>query len=365
MKRKFLALVGAFLTALGLQGSARADDLGVAKPVSANVPVISPSIIIGHGGSGPSCGPNGCAGNDHGNDCNRGGFSAYVDGLYWRVRLDNQDFTIADPNIDAVPDGAVQHLRHGWDSGIRFGFGAVLPSGLDIMAHVTWFQSDGASVLTAPAGTSLLPTRIPANAGLPGILLDRAAARGSLDLDSYDLDFGYRCGDDHFGVRLFAGFRYAKIDSALLTSYSDAGFAALIPAGYTVFEGTKMNAYGLRAGAEGNWHSRGGFGVYGKLAGAVLAGHFENRYIANDAGGVFLGANITDERTQVVPVIEVGAGLSYQRGQFTAQLGYELTTYFNFVQRTNFGDDVQFFNQDRTSGNLGLDGFVLRFGWNY
>ena len=67
-----------------------------------------------------------------------------------------------------------------------------------------------------------------------------------------------------------------------------------------------------------------------------------------------LTTNVTDRYYQTVPVMEVAAGVNWQRDRLTLQAGYELATWFNLGEGENIPQRVG------RSDDLGLDGLFFR-----
>jgi hypothetical protein len=68
-----------------------------------------------------------------------------------------------------------------------------------------------------------------------------------------------------------------------------------------------LDAYGIRLGAQTQWTTRWGLGLFGRLAGSVLVGNaaVQQREF-DDAQGTIL--NFADETYRAIPVIDAAAG---------------------------------------------------------
>ena len=124
-----------------------------------------------------------------------------------------------------------------------------------------------------------------------------------------------------------------------------------------------MDAYGLRAGAETHWQLGCGFSLFGRAAGAVLVGDFSITDIENeeDFGGQGDVA-VTYKYSDILPVVDAAAGVSWETGRLTWQAGYELTAFLNLDKRVNFtgAESINRGQMTNVGNDLGLEGMFVR-----
>lgn len=112
----------------------------------------------------------------------------------------------------------------------------------------------------------------------------------------------------------------------------------------------EVDAYDIRLGAETQWHTRWGLGLFGRLARSVLVGNFAvQQQEVDDVEGAIL--DFATEYYQAVPVIEAAAGAAWTWGAWQLAEGYEMTTWFNLAEI------------ERASYDLIFDGFFLRLSY--
>lgn len=286
------------------------------------------------------------------------GLFASADLLYWWPRRTGLDFAISDPNTDNDIEGPVQALEMGADSGVRASLGYVTGSQWDFVFTYTFFESNAQRSVTEPAGGRLWLTRT--NPASGNNHADSATAAAGLSYDVFDLAAGrWFYPNRSTALRLFGGVRGATIDDQLTVNYQGGTVV-----GTRVQElHTQLDAIGLRAGGEGHWFLHDRFSLFCRTSASVLAGDYSLRYVENEAA--FAGAgdvNISYQFYDVVPVLDVAAGLNLEMGRVALQVGYEAAAWFNFPQRTNFtgADAINRGNLTNTSTDLGLDGLFAR-----
>src|SRR5262249_33947032 len=151
---------------------------------------------------------------------------------------------------------------------------------------------------------------------------DANAADGDAGL-SYavlDLDVGKTvCCGDTLDVRAIAGVRLASISQTLKSIYSGG---ALGDDSDFVNSPIRFYGAGLTCGGEANWKFFRGWGLYGRGRVGLLSGLFDNKRSET------VGATLVDDESEkyhtLIPVAELGAGLSYQGEHLYFSFGYEM-----------------------------------------
>lgn len=283
-----------------------------------------------------------------------GGLFVRGEYLYLKPRRRSQDFAIIDPiNQGAeVPEGSVESLE--WDrrSAYRVGAGYATPSGWDLGVNYTYFHTNDSRSLVAPEGGTLLATMT-----RPGIVdeVNAATASSSLDYDVVDIELGatvLRTSNATF--RMFGGSRLAWIDQKLTANY-DGNTAVQSNVDMPLL----FDGYGPRLGGQSNLHLGGGLALFARASGSLLVGDFRTRITETNSAGATLIADIGEKYEKVVPVTELGLGISWQFRSLRLSLGYEVVNWFGLVESRDFVDDWHEARMSTRTSNLSLDGFFF------
>jgi hypothetical protein len=286
-----------------------------------------------------------------------------ADFLYLRAKRGGLDFGISDPNTDDNVQGSVEALALESNPGVRGSLGYRTVSGWDIVFSYTHFDTDAERVVVAPEAGLFWMTRTS-----PASFNNHAAtafATAHLNCNVFDLEAGYAIlPASCLPIRLFGGFRLAAIEQKFAVRY----------VGGTVVEeriqdqSTQVDAYGLRAGAEAHWRLRSGWSVFGRAAGAVLMGDFSIHDTENESGFEGQGnVDVTYRYSDILPVLDAAAGISWQTGRLTWQAGYELTAFLNLDHRVNFSgaETISRAQMTNVGSDLGLEGLFARLMYSY
>ena len=76
-------------------------------------------------------------------------------------------------------------------------------------------------------------------------------------------------------------------------------------------------------------------------------------------------ADVTERFDKVVPVLELGFGVTWQYRSFRLSLGYEYTNWFGLSDLPDFVDDFHQGKLVRRLSDLSIDGLMLRGEWRY
>ncbi len=274
------------------------------------------------------------------------GVMASAEWLNWQAHRGGLDFaSFVDP-IWLTP-ATRESLDYDRDNGLRVGLGYRFDSGWDVGWNYTYFRTSAAGVIDQAAnpGLVLIATR-----SYFDLAVDSVAAQADLDYQIHDIEAGRRLVfTENADVRLFGGFRWAKIDQAERQQYTyeDIGVGSVTG---TIDGRSELDAYGIRLGAQTQWTTRWGLGLFGRLAGSVLVGNaaVQQREF-DDARGTIL--NFSNEAYRAVPVVDVAAGASWTWRAWEVAGGYEMTSWFNLAE------------VERASYDLILDGFFLRLAY--
>ena len=276
------------------------------------------------------------------------GLVASVEWLNWQAHRGGLDFaSFVDP-IWLTP-ATLESLDYDRDNGLRVGLGYRFDSGWDVTWNFTYFRTSAAGAVDQAAnpGLVLIATR-----SYFDLAMDSVAAQAELDYQVHDIEAGRRFAmSESADVRLFGGFRWATIDQTENQQYTYQDLQGG-PITGTIDGRSELDAYGIRLGAQTQWTTRWGLGLFGRLAGSVLVGSVNTQQREfDDSQGTIL--NFTDESYRAVPVIDSAVGAAWTLGAWQVAGGYEMTTWFNLAEI------------ERSSCDLILDGFSLRlaYGW--
>jgi hypothetical protein len=262
------------------------------------------------------------------------------DGLGNAVVSDGMGFRTAEfLNWDAVP-------------GFRIGGYYRLPnSDLEFGTTFTYFHATTHDLASAPAGGSLR-----------GVLAEddnahsAQNAEGAAGLTYSLLDFDVSRStaiNDCLWFRAFGGVRVANINQTLKSIYTGGSLGS--DADY-VSTPIRFEGAGLTAGAEANWNLFHGWGIYGRGRLGLISGEFNSR--RTEIAGASLIVDESDRYFTVIPVAELGAGVSYQCEGFFFSVGYEVTDWFNMV--SGIGNLTS-----HRRGDLTLDALTIKVGFSF
>jgi hypothetical protein len=264
--------------------------------------------------------------------CYRPGLILAADVLWIRPRRTGLDFAISDPNTDNNVEGPVESLELDSGVGVRGAIGYRTASGWDAIFTYTHLDTDTERTVVEPENGVLWLTRTaPASSNNHA---DLAQAVADLNYDVFDLEAGYTVWPAaSLPIRLFGGFRAAAIEQNFGVRY----VAGTVTGERVQHQSTQVDGYGLRGGAETQWLLGRGWSVFGRAAGSVLVGEFSILHTEDESG--FPGAgnvDVTYRYHDVLPMLDAAAGLSWQSGRLTWQVGYELTAVLNLDHPVNF-----------------------------
>jgi hypothetical protein len=282
-----------------------------------------------------------------------------VEYLLMRPRRSDLDYAIADPlRRNHAPDGDLEHLDYPTRSGLRVGAGVRLDGGWEAGFAYTFLHSAADGSLTAPPGGTLY-----ASLTRPGLIDEAgiAAAHASLTYNVFDIQFARKFALDRtFSVSVLSGTRFASIDQGFSSGYDgiDAHRAE-------VQTSSRFRGAGLFLGGQGDWAVGRGLSLYGRARGALMFGDVHSRLTETDNGGLTSNADVGDDFRQVVPVVELAAGVAWQYRGLRVSAGYEAANWFNLVSRPVFVNDFAEGKYTRRISDLGLEGLVLQLSYAF
>ena len=291
-------------------------------------------------------------------DCFVPGWLVSVDYLNWDLRQRGTDFAITTDAIAIVGRGEVHNLDMDRNSGVRTNVGYRTRSGLEWGIGYTYFQTDGAASAVAPADGNMWATRSHPAENEEALTADASANFG---YNVFDLEARYPLVHGcPVTMQVFGGLRWADIDQTFQVAYNGDDFDDGL-----YRNATSMTGFGLRLGAESQWHLNSSWSMFGSAAGSILYGRFQTHLLETNFAGVDTIVDVRDDYGQAVPVIEGAMGVAWNRGPVQIRGGYEMANWFNLADRSMFPDEWHEGVYAPQSTDVLLDGLFVRFSYTH
>jgi len=294
-------------------------------------------------------------------ECNVGdaGFIGYGDYLYMRARRNDLDFAVLGSSNIATPFGTVESANWQTQSGFRVGAAYRLPHDeITFGAEYTYLHTNGSNIFGAPPGGTLFATQARAG-GVDDV--QAAAANTNLDYNVLDILVGKKfCVGESFDMRFFGGARLAMIDQKFDILYNGGTTGAN---NYHVSVPQYFHGAGLTAGGEGTWRLYRGLGLYARGQGSLVSGQFRTFHTETNANETTLIVNVNEKYEEVVPVVELGFGVSVEYSEHVfMKVGYELVNWFSMVHQTDLNDGTGVGRVTHRDSDLSLEGLRFELG---
>jgi hypothetical protein len=237
------------------------------------------------------------------------GLIVFADYLNWKARSDSLEFVERSIYGDTTSTTEADYVSLPQQSGIRAGLGYRFASQWDVAWIYTYYFTSGQNAANAAPGVYLT---VPASPFGPYYSVTSVVALTKLRYNVNDLEIGRWISlDDHVDLRPFGGFRYAVTESSGHEDFTNAWEQTLTDIH------SKMDAYGIRLGGEGRWRiGNGNLSLFGRGAGSVLAGRFENVGTIGPTRDYYGTRVYRHNDTHAVCVMEAAAGVAYQYGNW-------------------------------------------------
>lgn len=280
-------------------------------------------------------------------------FVATAEYLLIRPSRPDLGYAIVDPNRNLIPEGSIANLEWQTRSGLRVGFlWRPRHGSTDLGFTYTYAYSQGSANLTAPAGGVLFPalTR-------PG-LIDQALtaqAFSNIVFNVFDIDVGRRFCGDQTEYRVFTGVRMVDIGQLFSTTFDGLDAHQAIASNRSCMQGG-----GLTLGGEARWRFSHSFGAFARGRGSLVVGDYCVSAFESDFAGNVINTDVTDHFMKTVPVLDLAAGLSWQRRNWRASVGYELSQWFNQTESITFLDDFATGKYIRRQSDLSFEAITFQ-----
>jgi hypothetical protein len=280
------------------------------------------------------------------------------DYLLLRPARNALDYAIQSTNLTQTPGGVVESADWHTESGFRVGTGFRIP-GQDWTFGITYMNisSHDNEATAAPAGGTLYATL---TRGGSFDQVDTASAFSNLTFNVIDLDFSHRIKcSDCFNLTVFGGGRFAWINQELNATYNGGPDHATND---NVSTPVFFNGAGLTIGGQGEWSVWHGVSLYARARGSLLSGQFRDSVTETTNNNSVVIVNVSEKFDQIVPVAEMGLGLSYCCEHWHVSVGYELQNWFGMVNSLDFADASNIGKPSRRTSDLSLEGLAVQLG---
>ena len=279
--------------------------------------------------------------------------------LLLHPRRDYLDYAIVSPSSSGVPTGDILSRDWTWRSGLREGIGYRLPGQQwGVGFYYTYLHDNTSDSIAAPAGGVLFATLTH-----PGTVTEvqTASAQTSLNYNVFDLEVGRWWNlSDRLATRFFAGGRAARIDQGFNALYNglDANHDL-------VAQRQHFNGFGFLMGGEANLNLFWGTYLFARADAAMLSGQIHTTLLETNNAGATTLTNVNDHMEKIVPVASMTLGAGWRYGNLYLLAGYQFVNWFGLVQAPDFVDDLHQGKLTMRSGDLSLEGLVLRAEMRY
>ena len=306
-------------------------------------------------------------------------------GLYLRPTnedLDYASFTPKNAGSNNTTNIRIYSVKPDYAFGFHIGLGYVFPnSGNDVQVGWTHLNTSDSDSTHFKTDGEFGPIEIP-NA-FDSAVSTGGTASGDLRIkyNALDLDVGqYVNVGTRLTMRMFAGIRYASITRGLDQHFESVGSDGKVSGGGVTASKaldidfhSDMHGVGPMFGMDSSYHVTNCFGFVGNVSTALLVSRIKNNtlYTLTDdstPADVAKFALHSDTLDRVVPMVEGKLGADYSHvfngSIFSIAAGYQVTHYFNAIDRIALQDTTNFEPGGggsilRKTSSLGLDGPYL------
>ncbi len=302
-----------------------------------------------------------------------------AEGLYWTVYDNDLDYAVDFDSLQATILGPrkTHFSSYDWNWGVRGWMGWNWCCGWDAKAAYTYYETDGKNYVDTQEEDVILKASLlhPAT-GLSDA--EKATSYTDLRYQTVDLLFGRVvcfC-QNTLVLHPYMGVRGMWLKQKQKTIYEGGDFvldpidfiggSLAVPARVT-WE-SDIASVGLHAGFDINFRTSTGFGLYGSLAGSLLAAKSDNKHLQetldSDEEVNSTEVSVKEEQCQVIPGLHLTAGIQYDICCenclfFRLKAGYEFNDYFDtpHLRRYHYNNDGV--SNSSTAGNVALHGLTV------
>jgi len=289
-------------------------------------------------------------------------FSA--DFIYWNVRQTGLEYAALGIATATVPltKGDVYTPNFEWSPGFKVGLGLDLPhDGWDLYANYTWIHSH-AHNSTGPAAPYLLDMAIfLAFNGLTGdTVIQNTSDNWKFRFNNIDLELGKTIFlPKHFLVRPYFGLKGTWQDNDVLATFNFSTIGT-----FKDHVRNEVWGIGLRGGLFSRWDFVKHWGIYGNFAASTL---WLGNEASRNATKSIPSAKILDmnETTHsVLPVLEMGIGLSFDTGMANDRYHFTLSAGWEFQDWISYNEMIKLV-QVGHKGDLVMQGLTVHTRFDF
>jgi hypothetical protein len=272
----------------------------------------------------------------------------------WAPRRRGQDYAIYGTAPLGTPIGTIRTLEGGYDPGFRIGAAYRLPEhGWEVYGAYTYWHSAANDHITAIPPDQ----RVFATLTHPAFVVEVGGAAGSnsINMNVFDIELARRFElTEGAQMRLFAGPTFANLDQRFTANYSGVSVVS-----DTVTRKVTFDGGGLRVGGQADFEVFQHLGLFVRGSAGLMTGRM--RSSLSEVGNGAIIVNVVDRFNRIVPVTDLGIGLSYEFGTWLRlSAGYEFHNWGGVVERFDFVDDAHTSKMARRADDLGFDGIFFR-----
>lgn len=302
-----------------------------------------------------------------------------ADFIYWRTTCDGYDYADSGAAIvgadgltpiDPSKRGRTGYPGFDFQPGFKVGSGLKFAhDGWDVYANYTWLNPDTVeSSLSDPSGHMF---------GTPDpyfgpSTISKAKNHFRQSFNVVDLELGRNFFLSKFlTLRPFFGLKAAWIDQKVKNAFTvfnnatngiNAADEFLVSGAITnLAQKLKLKSWGIgiRGGIAPVWYFMKDFGLYGNLAVSGMWTSYQNHGKSKYSGTISgTSGDILRSSHSVTPVIELGLGLTYMTTFHDDAYGFSLSG--GWEEQVWIG-----FNEGFPRGNMSLQGFTLKVGFEF
>lgn len=306
----------------------------------------------------------------------KSGFEFTAEGFYLTPVNSDLDYAaVINSTLSSTNTASMQKIKPGYGLGFRIGAGYIYPnSGNDVRLSWMHLNTSDSQSITAGDGQAITPPFNTANNFLGFVTFNQGQGSAKFNYDAIDLDAGQFVNfGTYLQMRMFAGLRYANIKRNLFSGIYDTVYKQT----FDINNYSRFSGLGPRAGIDAAYQVSNHFGIVSHIGVALLLGKIKTAaYIYAEGGSSLPGASlgnavdlIADNVYRILPGIDAKLGVNYSyqlanNSVFTVEAGYQVTQYWNAIDRLNFTgptspNSLNITSINRVSSGIGLYGPYL------
>ena len=213
-----------------------------------------------------------------------------------------------------LANATTQSLLLGMNPGFRAGVGFLLPwERTSLGVAYTYLDVSASKDFSPSGGQTLFP--LLTDAAIQALTSTKTEARWTISFQNVDIDFEKRYNISKavtllpdIGLKLAWISQHRKVHYLQMTG-TDLSGSSFTGATYSRSDRNKFSGMGLKLGGSSLWYMGWGFGFFGLLKGALLAGSFHES--EDDVLNEEVIVDLSSRLKRMVPTIQYGVGLDW------------------------------------------------------